>query len=119
MKKWLLIVISFCALLAVLVWGERNKRKALEFQNTAFVEKPDTNNNSEQYLSRIASDSILLIKLSDSISVLNRLIENNNSSEKIKYVKVKTHEKNNNVSVWSSNKYNEFLANRYKDRLRK
>ena len=50
----------------------------------------------------------------DSIQILNNMIANN--VQKVKYIKVKSNEKANTVSTWSSAEFNSYLSDRYKDR---
>jgi len=59
-------------------------------------------------------DSIALERANDSIEILNNMIANN--VKQVKYIKVKSNEKANNVSTWSSVQYNSYLSDRYKDR---
>jgi hypothetical protein len=59
-------------------------------------------------------DSLALERAMDSITILNNMIKNN--IQQVKYIKVKTNEKANNVSAWSSAEFNSYLSDRYKDR---
>lgn len=110
MKKWIYIGLSFLILFLVLILGYCNRPKDLIIKDEVPVSKVKT----IDYAKKVVLDSIALERMQDSIAILNNMIANN--VQKVKYIKIKSNEKINNVSKWSSAQYNEFLTDRYKDR---
>lgn len=109
MKKWIYIGLSFAFLGIVLLLAKCNESK--------IVVKDDYVPKKEQTIEvakRNTLDSIALQRAKDSIEILNNMIANN--IKQVKYIKVKSNEKANNVSTWSSAQYNEYLTDRYKNR---
>ena len=110
MKKWIYIGLAFAFLGIVLLLAKCN-------QEAEVVIKDDFQPVKEQTIEvakRNTLDSIALERANDSIEILNNMIANN--IQKVKYIKVKSNEKANNSSTWSSNQYNSYLTDRYKDR---
>jgi hypothetical protein len=110
MKKWIYIGLAFAFLGIVLLLAKCN-------QEADVVIKDDYQPKKEQTIEvakRNTLDSIALERANDSIEILNNMIANN--IQKVKYIKVKSNEKANTVSTWSSDQFNGYLSDRYKDR---
>ena len=110
MKKWIYIGLAFAFLGIVLLLAKCN-------QESDVVIKDDYQPKKEQTIEvakRNTLDSIALERANDSIEILNNMISNN--IQKVKYIKVKSNEKANTVSTWSSDQFNGYLSDRYKDR---
>ena len=110
MKKWIYIGLAFAFLGIVLLLAKCN-------QEADVVIKDDYQPVKEQTIEvakRNTLDSIALERAMDSITILNNMIKNN--IKQVKYIKVKSNEKANTVSTWSSAEFNSYLSDRYKDR---
>ena len=110
MRKWLYITMAFAFLFIVLIIAKCN-------QDAEVVIEDDYKPKKEQTIEvakRNTLDSIALERAKDSIEILNNMIQNN--VQKVKYIKVKSNEKANTVSTWSSDQFNGYLSDRYKDR---
>ena len=110
MRKWLYITMAFAFLFIVLIIAKCN-------QDAEVVIEDDYKPKKEQTIEvakRNTLDSIALERAKDSIEILNNMIQNN--VQKVKYIKVKSNEKANTVSTWSSAEFNGYLSDRYKDR---
>jgi hypothetical protein len=110
MRKWIYIGLAFAFLAAVLLIAKCNDEAEIVVQEEFVPKKEQT----IEVAKRNTLDSIALERANDSITILNNMIANN--IKQVKYVKVKSNEKANNVSTWSSAQYNEYLSDRYKDR---
>jgi hypothetical protein len=110
MRKWIYIGLAFAFLAAVLLIAKCNDEAEIVVQEEFVPKKEQT----IEVAKRNTLDSIALERAMDSIQILNNMIANN--IKQVKYVKVKSNEKANNVSTWSSVQYNEYLSDRYKDR---
>jgi len=110
MRKWLYIGAAFSVLGIVLLLTKCNKEPKLIINDDYVPKKEQTIENAKHNL----LDSIALVRAQDSITILNNMIKNN--IQKVKYIKIKSNEKANNVSTWSTAQYNEFLSDRYKNR---
>lgn len=111
MRKWIFIGIAIFFLFIVLLLAKCNNDR----NEKALKQEPIRIKQSTiDYGKQVALDSIAIERMQDSIEVLNNMIKNN--VQQVKYIKVKAHEKANNVSKWSSAQYNEFLSERYKNR---
>ncbi len=109
MKKWIYIALAFAFLGIVLLLAKCNESEV--------VVKDDYVPKKEQTIEvakRNTLDSIALERANDSIEILNNMIANN--IKQVKYIKVKSNEKANTVSTWSSDQFNGYLSDRYKDR---
>jgi hypothetical protein len=110
MRKWIYITMAFAFLFIVLIIAKCN-------QDAEVVIEDDYKPKKEQTIEvakRNTLDSIALERAKDSIEILNNMIANN--VQKVKYIKVKSNEKANTVSTWSSDQFNSYLSDRYKDR---
>jgi uncharacterized protein YxeA len=111
MKKYITIALTLLMII-LCIWlyikiRDRNK----------IIIKDDYVPKKEQSIEvakRNTLDSIALERAMDSIQILNNMIANN--VQKVKYIKVKSNEKANTVSTWSSDQFNGYLSDRYKDR---
>jgi hypothetical protein len=110
MKKWLYITAAFAFLGIVLLLAKWNTNREVVIKD----EYEPLKEQSIEVAKRNTLDSIALQRAMDSITILNNMIANN--IQKVKYVKVKSNEKANTVSTWSSAEFNGYLSDRYKDR---
>lgn len=111
MKKKIIIGMSIIiAILAVWLYFKIKNRDKLIIKDDYVPHKEQ----SIEVAKRNTLDSIALERAKDSIQILKNMIENN--VQKVKYIKIKSNEKANTVSTWSSAQYNEYLSDRYKDR---
>jgi hypothetical protein len=110
MRKWIYIGLAFAFLAAVLLIAKCND-EAEVFVQDEFVPKKE---QTIEVAKRNTLDSIALERAMDSIQILNNMIANN--VKQVKYIKVKSNEKANTVSTWSSDQFNGYLSDRYKDR---
>ena len=110
MRKWIYIGLAFAFLAAVLLIAKCNDEAEVVVQDEFVPKKEQT----IEVAKRNTLDSIALQRANDSIEILNNMIANN--VKQVKYIKVKSNEKANNVSTWSSAQYNQYLSDRYKDR---
>jgi len=110
MRKWLYIGAAFAFLGIVLLLAKWNTESEVVIKDDYVPQKEQ----NIEVAKRNTLDSIALERANDSITILNNMIKNN--IKQVKYVKVKSNEKANNVSTWSSVQYNEYLSDRYKDR---
>jgi len=110
MRKWIYIGLAFAFLGTVLLIAKCND-KATEVIKDDYVPKKE---QTIEVAKRNTLDSIALERAMDSIQILNNMIANN--VKKVKYIKVKSNEKDNTVSTWSSAEFNSYLADRYKNR---
>ena len=110
MRKWIYIGLAFAFLAAVLLIAKCNDEAEVVVQDEFVPKKEQT----VEVAKRNTLDSIALQRANDSIEILNNMIANN--VKQVKYIKVKSNEKANNVSTWSSAQYNQYLSDRYKDR---
>ena len=110
MNKWIYIGISFAFLGAVLLIAKCNRDAEVVVKDDYIPKKEQT----IEVAKRNTLDSIALERAMDSIQILNNMIANN--VQKVKYIKVKSNEKANTVSTWSSAEFNSYLSDRYKDR---
>jgi len=110
MRKWIYIGLAFAFLATVLLIAKCNDEAEVVVQDEFVPKKEQT----IEVAKRNTLDSIALERANDSIEILNNMIANN--IKQVKYIKVKSNEKANNVSTWSSNQYNSYLTDRYKDR---
>ena len=110
MRKWIYIGLAFAFLAAVLLIAKCNDEAEVVVQDEFVPKKEQT----IEVAKRNTLDSIALQRANDSIEILNNMIANN--IKQVKYIKVKSNEKANNVSTWSSAQYNQYLSDRYKDR---
>ena len=110
MRKWLYIGAAFLVLGIVLLLPKCNKEPKLIINDDYVPQKEQTVQNAKRNL----LDSIALVRAQDSITILNNMIKNN--VQQVKYIKIKSNEKANNVSTWSTAQYNEYLSDRYKNR---
>ncbi len=110
MRKWIYIGLAFAFLATVLLIAKCNDEAEVVVQDEFVPKKEQT----IEVAKRNTLDSIALQRANDSIEILNNMIANN--VKQVKYIKVKSNEKANNVSTWSSAQYNQYLSDRYKDR---
>jgi hypothetical protein len=110
MRKWIYIGLAFAFLAAVLLIAKCNDEAEIVVQEEFVPKKEQT----IEVAKRNTLDSIALERAMDSIQILNNMIANN--IKQVKYVKVKSNEKANTVSTWSSDQFNGYLSDRYKDR---
>jgi len=110
MRKWLYIGAAFAFLGIVLLLAKWNTESEVVIKDDYVPQKEQ----NIEVAKRNTLDSIALERANDSITILNNMIKNN--IKQVKYIKVKSNEKANNVSTWSSVQYNEYLSDRYKDR---
>ena len=110
MRKWIYIGLAFAFLAAVLLIAKCNDEAEVVVQEEFVPKKEQT----IEVAKRNTLDSIALEKAMDSIQILNNMIANN--VKQVKYIKVKSNEKANTVSTWSSDQFNGYLSDRYKDR---
>ena len=110
MRKWIYIGLAFAFLATVLLIAKCNDEAEIVVQEEFVPKKEQT----IEVAKRNTLDSIALQRANDSIEILNNMIANN--IKQVKYIKVKSNEKANNVSTWSSAQYNQYLSDRYKDR---
>jgi hypothetical protein len=110
MRKWIYIGLAFACLAAILLIAKCNDTAKIVIKDDYVPKKEQT----IEVAKRNTLDSIALQRAQDSITILNNMIKNN--IQQVKYIKVKSNEKANNVSTWTSAQYNEYLSNRYKDR---
>ncbi len=110
MRKWIYIGLAFAFLATVLLIAKCNDEAEVVVQDEFVPKKEQT----IEVAKRNTLDSIALQRANDSIEILNNMIANN--IKQVKYIKVKSNEKANNVSTWSSAQYNQYLSDRYKDR---
>lgn len=111
MKKYVTIALSLLiAILCIWLYIKIRDRNKLIIKDD-YVPKKE---QSIEVAKRNTLDSIALERAMDSIQILKNMIENN--VQKVKYIKVKSNEKANTVSTWSSAEFNSYLSDRYKDR---
>lgn len=110
MRKWIYIGLAFAFLAAVLLIAKCNEEAEVVVQEEFVPKKEQT----IEVAKRNTLDSIALERAMDSIQILNNMIANN--VKQVKYIKVKSNEKANTVSTWSSDQFNGYLSDRYKDR---
>ena len=110
MRKWIYIGLAFSFLAAVLLIAKCNDEAEVVVQEEFVPKKEQT----IEVAKRNTLDSIALERANDSIEILNNMIANN--IKQVKYIKVKSNEKANTVSTWSSDQFNGYLSDRYKDR---
>ena len=110
MKKWLYISAAFAFLGIVLLLAKCNNDAEIVIKDEYVPKKEQT----IEVAKRNTLDSIALERAMDSITILNNMIANN--VKQVKYIKVKSNEKANTVSTWSSDQFNGYLSDRYKDR---
>lgn len=110
MRKWLYIGAAFLFLGIVLLLPKCNNEADEVVKDDYQPKKEQTVQNAKRNL----LDSIALVRAQDSITILNNMIKNN--IQQVKYIKIKSNEKANNVSTWSTAQYNEYLSDRYKNR---
>ena len=111
MKKYVTIALSLLiAILCIWLYSKIRNRNKLIIKDD-YVPKKE---QSIEVAKRNTLDSIALERAMDSIQILNNMIANN--VQKVKYIKVKSNEKANTVSTWSSAEFNSYLSDRYKDR---
>jgi len=111
MKKYVSIALSLLiAILCIWLYIKIRDRNKLIIKDD-YVPKKE---QSIEVAKRNTLDSIALERAMDSIQILKNMIENN--VQKVKYIKVKSNEKANTVSTWSSAEFNSYLSDRYKDR---
>ena len=110
MRKWIYIGLAFAFLAAVLLIAKCNDEAEVVVQDEFVPKKEQT----IEVAKRNTLDSIALERAMDSIEILNNMIANN--VKQVKYIKVKSNEKANTVSTWSSDQFNGYLSDRYKDR---
>jgi hypothetical protein len=110
MRKWIYIGLAFAFLATVLLIAKCNDEAEVVVQDEFVPKKEQT----IEVAKRNTLDSIALERANDSIEILNNMIANN--IQKVKYIKVKSNEKANTVSTWSSDQFNGYLSDRYKDR---
>ena len=110
MRKWIYIGASFSLLGIVLLLAKCNEEADVVIKDDFTPKKEQT----IEVAKRNTLDSIALERAKDSIEILNNMIQNN--VQKVKYIKVKSNEKANTVSTWSSDQFNSYLSDRYKDR---
>ena len=110
MRKWIYIGLAFAFLAAVLLIAKCNDEAEIVVQEEFVPKKEQT----IEVAKRNTLDSIALERAMDSIQILNNMIANN--VKQVKYIKVKSNEKANTVSTWSSDQFNGYLSDRYKDR---
>jgi hypothetical protein len=110
MKKWIYIGLAFAFLIIVLSLAKCNRDREVVIKDDYVPKKEQT----LEVAKRNTLDSIALERAMDSITILNNMIANN--VKQVKYIKVKSNEKANNVSTWSSAEFNGYLSDRYKDR---
>lgn len=110
MRKWIYIGLAFAFLAAVLLIAKCNDEAEVVVQEEFVPKKEQT----IEVAKRNTLDSIALERAMDSIQILNNMIANN--VKQVKYIKVKSNEKANTVSTWSSDQFNGYLSDRYKDR---
>ena len=110
MRKWIYIGLAFAFLGVVLLLTKCNDEPKVKVKDDYIPKKEQT----IEVAKRNTLDSIALERAKDSIEILNNMIKNN--IQKVKIIKVKSHEKASTVSTWSSAQYNEYLSDRYKDR---
>lgn len=110
MRKWIYIGLAFSFLAAVLLIAKCNDEAEVVVQEEFVPKKEQT----IEVAKRNTLDSIALERAMDSIQILNNMIANN--VKQVKYIKVKSNEKANTVSTWSSDQFNGYLSDRYKDR---
>ena len=110
MRKWLYIAGSLAILCTVLLLAKCNQKADVVVKDDFTPKKEKTIEVAKRNL----LDSLALERAMDSITILNNMIKNN--IKEVKYIKVKTNEKANNVSAWSSAEFNNYLSDRYKDR---
>ena len=111
MKKY--VTIALCLLGIILCYRLYTKIR----DRNKLIIKDDYVPKKEQSIEvgkRNTLDSIALERAMDSIQILNNMIANN--VQKVKCIKVKSNEKANTVSTWSSAEFNSYLSDRYKDR---
>jgi len=110
MRKWIYIGLAFAFLATVLLIAKCNDEAEVVVQDEFVPKKEQT----IEVAKRNTLDSIALERAMDSIQILNNMIANN--VKQVKYIKVKSNEKANTVSTWSSDQFNGYLSDRYKDR---
>ena len=110
MKKWIYIGAAFLFLGIVLLLAKCNDEADIVIEDDLTPKKEQTIEVAKRNL----LDSIALERAMDSITILNNMIANN--VKQVKYIKVKSNEKANTVSTWSSDQFNGYLSDRYKDR---
>jgi hypothetical protein len=110
MRKWIYIGLAFAFLAAVLLIAKCNDEAEVVVQEEFVPKKEQT----IEVAKRNTLDSIALERAMDSIQILNNMIANN--VKQVKYIKVKSNEKANTVSTWSSDQFNGYLSDRYKNR---
>jgi hypothetical protein len=110
MKKWIYIGAAFAFLGIVLLLAKCNDEADIVIEDDLTPKKEQ----NIEVAKRNLLDSIALERAMDSITILNNMIANN--VKQVKYIKVKSNEKANTVSTWSSDQFNGYLSDRYKDR---
>ena len=110
MRKWIYIGAAFAFLGIVLLLAKCNEEAEVVIKDDFTPKKEQT----IEVAKRNTLDSIALERAMDSIEILNNMIANN--VKQVKYIKVKSNEKANTVSTWSSAEFNGYLSDRYKDR---
>lgn len=110
-KKYVYIGLSMIALLSTVLWITYKKNQAKKFYDNYETTMVKDSAKDTVYVDKIVMDTVQMEKLMDSIQILNNMIKNN-----IQKPITKSNEKANIISKSSSKQFNDFLANRYKDR---
>jgi len=110
-KKYIYLGLSIVALLSTVLWVTYQKNKTKRYYEQEVIVNATDSLKDTVYVDKIIVDSVQLEKLNDSIQILNNMIKNN-----IQKPITKSNEKANIISKSSSKQFNDFLANRYKDR---
>jgi hypothetical protein len=110
-KKYIYLGLSIVALLSTVLWVNHQRNKTKRYYEQEATKNISDSLKDTVYVDKIVVDSVQLEKLNDSIQILNNMIKNN-----IKKPITKSNEKANIISKSSSKQFNDFLANRYKDR---
>lgn len=110
-KKYVYIGLSIIAFLSTVLWITYKKNQTKKFYDNYETTMVKDSAKDTVYVDKIVMDTVQMEKLRDSIQILNNMIKNN-----IQKPITKSNEKANIISKSSSKQFNDFLANRYKDR---
>jgi ribonuclease HI len=115
MKKQLLILGALVIALSVIVYVYYKKKNTYVYNDTTAVQV-EYKNAIEQNKKVQAQKDSTISALTDSIIVLNGMIES--KTEQIKNLKNKRNEKTNNIAKFSTIDLTKFLSNFYKDSVK-
>jgi NADH:ubiquinone oxidoreductase subunit D len=102
------------ALISTVLWINHQKNKNKKYYDNydqSIIKLKNDSLKDTVYVDRIVMDTVKMEKLRDSIQILSNMIKNN-----IQKPITKSNEKGNIISKSSSKQFNDFLADRYKDR---